>query len=170
MKLNRQTLRKMILKEIKLMTESQVYPESGLSHNFSNYELARKLFSAVSEGESEENLRLLRKTALKREADLQHKLSLSSLGEEENIKQEIMLLNQAIDNLDHHLGEYSSHVVGSASSGQGGIDWDDNLAQYGMSQSGRALQRRYKRVQNDLEKIGKGSSIGPYDPNDPRYL
>lgn len=172
MKLNRKTLRKMILKEIKNITESQVYPGSGLSHGFSELELAKKIFKAVASNEPKENLHALRDHAIKKEAKLLHKLSRTADEYEQgNIKQTIMLLNQSLDALDHHLELYQhTHVVGAASSGKGGIPWDDDLAQYGTSTKGHPLERRYKRVQRDNTDYGKGSSIGPYDPNRPRYL
>jgi len=168
MKLNRKSLRKMILKEIKILTESQVYPGSGLPHGFNNYDLAKKIFNALAENETTNNLMALRKTALKREKKILHSMSQSSSGtyEYENKVQEITLLNQAIDAIDHHLGSYQrSHVVGSA----GGIPWDDDLGQYGTSPKGQPLKRRYKRVQRDLLDHGMGSSIGPYDPERTRY-
>ena len=162
----------MILKEINILTESQVYPGSGLPHGFNNYELAKKIFDAIKNNEQKQNLMALRKTALKREAKLLHMLSQSLSGSHDyQIKiQELTLLGQALDALDHHLGLYQrDHVVGDASGGRGGIDWDDDLGLYGTSPEGHPLKRRYKRVQNDLEKKWRGSSIGPYDHNRPRY-
>ena len=165
MKLNRKKLRKMILKEIKNLTESQVYPGSGLSHGFNNYELAKKLYDAVDNNEPEENLLKLRKTALRREAKLQFDLSQTQDPMEQgNIRQEIFLLNGAIDNLDHHLGLYEYGIIHSPDNAQ--------MAPYGLSPEGYALQRRYQRRHADggHEMRRPRDSDKLYDPNSPRYL
>ena len=151
----------MILNEIKNITESQVYPESGLSHGFNNYELAKKIYSAVEATEPDENLMALRKTAMKREAKLQFALSQTQNNyEQDSIRQEIMLLNGAIDHLDHHLRLYKRGYVHAQ---------DSPMGQYGLSPKGYALKRRYQRDAADSDSRGRGSSK-KYDPNDPRYL
>ena len=75
MKLNIKTLRRLIRASLSNITESQVYPGSGLPHDFNNYELAKKLYDAVDNNEPEENLLKIRKTALRREAKLQYDIS-----------------------------------------------------------------------------------------------
>lgn len=164
MKLNRKTLRKMILKEIKNINESQVYPGSGLSHGFNDLELAKKIYNAVSNNEPDENLHALRKTAIKREAKLHFKLSQAQDEmTKENIKQEIFLLNGALDHLDHHLEMYKHGIM---------YDKDSQMGQYGLSPEGYPLSRRYRRRQADMghEARRPDDSDKLYDPNNPRYL
>ena len=163
MKLNRKKLRNMILKEIKSMTESQVYPGSGLPNRFTNFDLAAKIYDAVDDQpqESKQNLMALRKTAMRREAKLQFALSQTQdISEKNNIKYEIHTLNQALDHLDHHLKIYTHGYY---------YQPDSHTAQYGLSPQGYGLERRAARRDADRGHEARGSSK-EYDPNDPRYL
>ena len=163
MKLNRKKLRSMILKEIKFITESQIYPGSGLPNRFTNFDLAAKIYNAVDSHpqEREENLMALRRTAIRREAKLHFALSQTEDKlKQENIRYEIYTLNQALDHLDHHLEiyEHGRHY-----------DEDSHMGQYGLSPKGYALKRRYNRRSADQGHEERGSSKS-YDPSDPRYL
>ena len=166
MKLNKKILRKMILNEIKNITESQVYPGSGLSHGFDNYELAKKIYSAVSNNEPKQNLMALRKTGMKREAKLQFAFSQAkNTVEQEIIKQEIFLLNGALDQLDHHLEIYEYGRV---------YDEDSDMGIYGLSPKGYPLERRYRRYSahmgHDTHRPDDSDKLYGLKPDDPRYL
>ena len=166
MKLNRKKLRKMILNEIKKIKESQVYQGSNLSHGFDNNELIKKIYDAVAENETEQNLMALRKTALKREALLQRDLgTTSSVHDQETFRQNIYLINQAIDHLDHHLGLYLKNRGMHKYS----HDPDDPVFDYGSSSKGEPLLRRWNRRIRDGAERGYGSKK-EYPDDHPRYL
>ncbi len=121
----------------------------GLPHVFNNFELAQRIFTAISEDAPEEIIMGLRKRALNR-----IKLVRRDIGKGEDVankKQEDMFLQQSVDEIDKHLGLYDTSVNrGSFDAGTKsdmGIPDEGPYAGYALK---RRAQQRFRQGQEDV--------------------
>ena len=164
MKITESKLRNIIRESILSETQKPL----GLPHTFNNFELAQRIFTAISEDTPEETILGLRKIALGR-----IKLVRRDIGQgidAENKKQEDMFLQQSVDEIDKYLGLYDTRVnrgsFSAATKSEMGIPDEGPYAGYALKR--RAQQRKRKQYedmyrhaaeQRALRKAGK-----PYYP------
>lgn len=141
MQITRRQLKQLISESI-MIVETQV--ALGLPHMFNNYDLAKRIFAAVSANEDKSTLMSLRAIALNR-----IKLTRRDIGkgiDADNKNQEDLFLQQAVDQIDTHIRDYDTNTLydGSpAKLSQLGVPGDGPYA-------GRGLNRR---IQQDKRKM-----------------
>ena len=141
MKITRKQLKQLISESI-VLAETQV--ALGLPHMFNNYDLAKRIFAAVSANEDESILMKLRDMALNR-----IKLTRRDIGkgiDVDNKNHEDLFLQQAVDHIDTHREDYNTGTLYSGS--------PEKLSQLGVPSdgpfAGRGLNRR---IQQDKRKM-----------------
>ena len=147
MKITRKQLKQLISETI-ILAETQ--KDLGLPHIFSNYDLAKRIFAAVGSDEDETILMKLRNMALNR-----IKLTRRDIGkgiDVENKKQEDFFLQQAVDKIDTHRGDfnvYRTYNTSSQQASQLGVPSDGPYAGHGLN---RRVQQDKKRMQADYHR------------------
>jgi len=145
MKITKQQLRK-IISETVLLSETQV--ALGLPHNFNSYDLAKRIYSAVSANEDEQTLTDLRNIALNKikllRRDIGQGINATDVA---NKKQEDLFLQQAIDHIDTHRKDYDMSTIHHGS--------HESLSSLGVPSDGpfkgRALNRRVQQNRRKMQ-------------------
>jgi hypothetical protein len=145
MKISKRKLRQLINEVI--LVETQV--ALGLPHVFTNFDLAKRILNAVANNENEETIMSLRKLALNR-----IKLVRRDIGkgiDVDNKTQEDFFLQQAVDEIDAHLGDYDTYYDRSsfdpASKSKLGIPDEGPYAGYALK---RRAQQDFRQGQEDV--------------------
>ena len=148
MKITRKQLKQLISETI-MLAETQ--KALGLPHIFSNYDLAKRIFAAVESNEDESILMKLRDMALNR-----IKLTRRDIGkgiDVENKNQEDFFLQQAVDNIDTHRGDFNIYktysTTPSQQASQLGVPSDGPYAGHGLN---RRVQQDKRRMQADYHR------------------
>lgn len=111
MNITNETLKQIIKEELEaVLNENQV--GLGLPHNFTGFDLAKRMFEAVKNEEDPETLASLRGMALERIRKIRFEISNipPRLGKDENKEQEVFFLEHALDNLDAYNEDYNMEV------------------------------------------------------------
>ena len=144
MKITRKQLKQLISESI-MLAETQV--ALGLPHMFNNYDLAKRIFAAVSANEDEETLMKLRDMALNR-----IKLTRRDIGkgiDVDNKNQEDLFLQQAVDHIDTHREDYDTGTTYRGSPTKVdylGVPADGPYAGHGLN---RRIQQNKRKMKAD---------------------
>lgn len=128
---------------------SETQKPLGLPHKFNNFELAKRIFIAIQEDAPDETILGLRKRALNRIKLVRRDIG-QGIDVEDNTHQDFVL-QQAVDEIDKHLGLYDTSVNRSSfdpvTKSEMGIPDEGPYAGYALK---RRAQQRFRQGQEDV--------------------